>query len=410
MVKMSLINSVESEDEDEVELDKRVAEGYNWAIHGLASSPTSSPSSMPPFLPTSSSDVYSDLITLLSPSPPQILELDILPSSYPPKIHSSPPSVAIPKPLLASLFLTARHVFFSYLTSQRVIHDSDKGQGQGHASESGSSGSDPISYAAAFESTLILLLWDPNHLTAANFRKKHLLSLRNGSGSHKLHTDPSFSSSFAKCLTIELAFLTTLLTSPLPKHTKSPTLWSHRLFLLRTFGGELLPLVPIPSNDRSACAQHLPTALWEQELAIILKAAERHPRNYYSWNYARQLLYVLSIASSAETGESEGESGAAVRKCLAGRSVIVVQKWCLGHPRDISGWAFLEHTLRTLIVQEEAGTCGPTKAKAKEEKQDAKAAELVNQVMQETRHFKMRFSWKGASVEWFLTAVGDVSA
>ena len=360
---------------------------------------------MPPFLPVNSSDLYSDLLALLSPSPPQTLELDVLPSSYPPKIHSSPPSVAIPKPLLASLFLTARHVFFSHLTSQKDTYNSDTGQTQAQGS---ASASDRPTYTAAFQSTLILLLWDPNHLTAANFRKKHLISLRNGSGSHDPQPSPSPSPSFLESLNIELFFLISLLTSPLPKHTKSPTLWSHRLFLLRTFGSEVSSLENIHSNTNGISTQHPSINCWEQELAIILKAADWHPRNYYAWNYARQLLDTLSITSFAGSGECHKDLGTAVRKRLAGGSIKALQKWCLGHPRDISGWAFLEHTLRAITVHEEAETSGFTKYEM-EGKQDAEAAELVDRVIQETRHFATKFAWKGASLEWFLAAVEHIS-
>lgn len=110
-----------------------------------------------------------------------------------------------------------------------------------------------------------------------------------------------------------------------------------------------------------------------------------------------------------EISEGDGESGSTMRKRLAKGSVDVVQKWCLGHPRDISGWAFLECILRAVIARWKRETGEMVQAGFAQEKEDIDAAELVSRVTWETRHFVTKFNWKGASVEWFLSAMGNIS-
>ncbi|CAN6674207.1 hypothetical protein TRVA0_050S00936 [Trichomonascus vanleenenianus] len=72
----------------------------------------------------------------------------------------------------------------------------------------------------------------------------------------------------------ELHLLDVLFSSPLKKHTKSPMLWQHRRWLLSEMGG-------VVDMDR--------------EMAIVYRAGELHPRNYYSWAYARWLIELTSI-------------------------------------------------------------------------------------------------------------------
>lgn len=105
-----------------------------------------------------------------------------------------------------------------------------------------------------------------------------------------------------------------------------------------------------------------------------MRAGERHPRNYYAWDYARQLFATLS---EREEEGSEAE--------MARGSVEVVQKWCLAHPRDVSGWAFLAFLLARVdgVGEEERG-----------------------RVVQDTRAFVEKYKWRGESVEWFLKVMG----
>ncbi|MCJ1425231.1 hypothetical protein MMC29_003119 [Sticta canariensis] len=351
----------------------------------------------PPVAP----EIYSDFISLISATPPQILELDILPSSYPPEIHSDSLSVALPKPLLASLFLTARQVFLSYLSLQRTVCDQNEDNRKDQAgSKTKATSSNPSSYSAALDSTLVILLWDPNHLTAANFRKNYLLSLHICRS-----TSLENNGVLLEALTAEFHYLTSLLTSPLPKHTKSSTLWSHRLFLLRTFGPEIVQihsLTGFSTNTTTPLELHSQTAtLWIRELSIILTAGERHPRNYYAWNYARQLLDTLAGRDdvSPKTEKRAPETlGIEMRKCLVEDSVAAVQKWCFAHPRDISGWAFLAFLLQELHYDRTSITT----ARSATENEDA-----PKRVVAETKEFVRKFGWRGASVEWFLKAMGE---
>lgn len=397
-----------------------------------------------PAPPPTSPEVYNSLISLLSPLSPQVFELDLLPSYFPAEIHSTSSAIALPKPLLASLFLTAHHVFFSYLNTSSPEREKQQDQ-----TLYGTPTSAPA-YAAddALQAAKIILLWDPNHLTAANFRKKHLLSL-----------SPS-SSDLIQHLKGELSFLTSLLTSPLPKHTKSSTLWSHRFFLFSKFGHEIsstlvaTTLSPDSSvsnprkettfknlnnninddndNEHTNASDDGLLLLWLHELEIIMKAGDRHPKNYYAWSYARQLLTALStgeiLPSRPARRIGKHQIDATRMNEMAATSIPQVQKWCLAHPRDISGWAFLEYLLTTGLGWEREGRAEEEmemkcdgggglalegRAKGQLRRlgngiRKEEVDEIVDRVVKESEDFVSKFQWKGDSLTWFLNTMGDL--
>ncbi|KAF7866950.1 hypothetical protein EAF04_005790 [Stromatinia cepivora] len=183
-------------------------------------------------------------------------------------------SVGIPKTKLIQAFVVARQVFFKF-----------KDLGPEHSQE-------------VRDATSVILLTDSEHLTACNARKRLIQNIRNLS-----------SSELEKVLGRELYFIDSLLTSHLNRHTKSPTLWSHRRWLLEF-----------------RQSMHLPLDVPRDLEPIVMVAAERHPRNYYAWSHMRWL--VKSV-----------EGGLQTSTYLA--IIDNVKKWCLKHPGDTSGWSFL---------------------------------------------------------------------
>ncbi|KAK3304574.1 uncharacterized protein B0T15DRAFT_246337 [Chaetomium strumarium] len=151
--------------------------------------------------------------------------------------------------------------------------------------------------------TAVILLFDPEYLTAANTRKR-LLQAQISSGSD-----------VRARLETEKRFVDSLLTSRLHRHTKSPTLWSHRRWLVHMFVLLGLP-VDVLGDIRD----------------VVFVAGERHPRNYYAWCHARFLM-------GLKRGISHPSISAAV------------QAWCFQHHTDISGWSFL-----SFLLHQESGT------------------------------------------------------
>ncbi|KAH0489985.1 hypothetical protein TgHK011_001471 [Trichoderma gracile] len=150
--------------------------------------------------------------------------------------------------------------------------------------------------------TAVILLMDPEHLTAANTRKRLLQD------AIKSETD-----GIASKLQDELYFIDSLLTSRLHRHTKSPTLWSHRQWLMQQFRYYSLAIHPADTMKR-----------------VVLIAAERHPRNYYAWLHARYLT--SAVAETTPSPEQEQHLSGILQ---------AAQKWALAHHDDVSGWAFL---------------------------------------------------------------------
>lgn len=144
--------------------------------------------------------------------------------------------------------------------------------------------------------TAVILMMDPEHLTAANTRKRIIKRK-----SEQIKED---SEAAAALVASELWLIDSFLTGHLHRHTKSPTLWNHRRWLLSLHTSQISP--------------HSDISL------VVMLAAKRHPRNYYAWDHARWL-----VRSAVLSTEKQDEIALAVRG------------WCYWHPTDTSGWSFL---------------------------------------------------------------------
>jgi hypothetical protein len=154
-----------------------------------------------------------------------------------------------------------------------------------------------------FSATAIMLLMDPEHLTAANTRKRII----------KAYSDKEAADTprLEELIILEKRFIDSLLTSHLHRHTKSPTIWSHRRWLVPHFIRHRLFNIEKDISD------------------IVMVAAERHPRNYYAWHHARMLQSLVGVPAEP------------VRERLE----QAMFAWCTRHHDDVSGWSFLRHLL-----------------------------------------------------------------
>ncbi|KAK8094531.1 hypothetical protein PG997_001216 [Apiospora hydei] len=189
------------------------------------------------------STVYRDISSILNHPPGDgLLEIELLGSSHPLEagVHflQDENAIAIPKLRLVQAFFIAREILSKHLLKP-TIPPEEKTVG----------------------ATSVILLMDPEHLTATNIRKKSIVS-RLQAGALP-----------AQVLQAEQQFVDSLLTSRLHRHTKSPTLWSHRRWLIQNLGS-------LRSSER----------IRSDLTNVVMIAAERHPRNYYAWSHARWLF------------------------------------------------------------------------------------------------------------------------
>ena len=135
---------------------------------------------------------------------------------------------------------------------------------------------------------------------------------------------------------------------------------------------------------------------WKRELDIVKKAGERHPRNYYAWEYARQLFHILypPICGSGSISTARDHSQ------IMRDSLAEVHMWCLMHPRDISGWSFLA------FLSEEAR--GETHSCEEAIDNQRHLQDEITRVIWRTREWVRKYEWRGESVEWFLKVVERV--
>ncbi|KAF2202447.1 hypothetical protein GQ43DRAFT_369121 [Delitschia confertaspora ATCC 74209] len=221
--------------------------------------------------------------------------------------------LGVSKKVLAQAYLIARKVFF-------------KNQ------------NDLSLHSPTLGATDIILLFDPEHLTAANYRKKRLV---------ELHQEPSEHSNIKAALNEEIYFVTSILTSPLHRQSKSPTLWYHRLWLLNF------------AFDHKLCNRPLderPQNYARQMLNPVFKSGEQHPKNYYAWQFARNMLLPMQ--------KLPGNGAKTIWETWFDEFLLTcattVSDWCCRHPSDTSGWSYLIFLLpklrtlehRTMIIKE----------------------------------------------------------
>ncbi|EPE03173.1 hypothetical protein F503_01509 [Ophiostoma piceae UAMH 11346] len=284
---------------------------------------------------------YRAIANVLTPSSSTSarLELEFLGREYLPLPEDSPyylrdgNAVAIPKLALVLAFVVARKLL------QRLL------------SAASASGGD--SEGEKLRATAVILMMDPEHLTAANTRKRIL----------REHISNSKDAAAAAALVAnELWLIDSFLTGHLHRHTKSPTLWNHRRWLLAFSSSQEKHTVTVdPFRDITG---------------VVMVAAERHPRNYYAWDHARWL-----VGAAAATHETQN------------RLVLAVRDWCYRHHTDTSGWSFLLFLLTHAWARSERDETRPI---------SPLLAETVAQVEQMATSLR----WMGESVWVFLrTAV-----
>ncbi|KAK2027454.1 hypothetical protein LX32DRAFT_640937 [Colletotrichum zoysiae] len=250
------------------------------------------------------------------------LEIEILSPSHPlgPAEHllRDENAVAVPKLRLAQAFLFARQIFQKKLAGEVIGID------------------------LLLAATSVMLLMDPEHLTASNTRKRLLLDAISAGDDAR------------ERLAREKWFVDSLLTSRLHRHTKSPTLWSHRRWLM--------------GQCRLA---GLPVAVQQDIESIVMVAGERHPRNYYAWTHARWLTRTF-------LGDADPEELSSL--------IQSVKSWSFRHHVDVSGWSFLAHLMERL---DGCGTQTPLS------------------VFEEALRLTESLRWCNESVWWFFRTVAS---
>ncbi|KAF2642344.1 hypothetical protein P280DRAFT_467710 [Massarina eburnea CBS 473.64] len=252
---------------------------------------------------------YDHLDAFFTAHQDEVVEIEILPSGFDPTDGFSMQQgihIGIPKKVLRLAFLDARSRFFDtgyvWTVSCAPVSLEDGGLTKDMQTK--------------LQSTRIMLLFDPEHLTAANYRKRCL--------------ENRMKLMFAdKVIDHEVQFLNSILTSPLHRQSKSPTLWNHRYWLVSKY------CVPRRLNDLVDFVL--------QELGIVCKSSERHPRNYYAFGYARRLV-----------DQVKNEFRSDFPKLLT-NAVAMVGDWCLRNPSDTSGWSFLTFLLQSMPHGQDRG-------------------------------------------------------
>ncbi|KAH6688573.1 hypothetical protein F5X68DRAFT_261023 [Plectosphaerella plurivora] len=252
---------------------------------------------------------------------PELLELEILgrgqPVSQGQFYLRDGNAVGVPKLVLLQAFIVARQILQKHLLQcPREPPEGDE----------------------VLAATAVLLFMDAEHLTAANTRKRILFARQRA-----ISRDDA-----GALLDRERVFVNSLLTSRLHRHTKSPTLWSHRRWLLQRYSAAGLAV-----DGR-------------RDLRVVMTSGERHPRNYYAWCHARFVAELAVEGMSTEEQRLVWDD---------------IKKWCFAHHDDISGWSFLYH----LACRRLAG-----------------ADDALPAVVKETLEYAQALTWRNESVWWFL--------
>lgn len=273
-------------------------------------------------------NAYQELARIFRSRDSRILEVEILPPQLGPLLQDGC-SIGITKKYLVQAFVTARCIFFKHLGSMPDLDAPER------------KCLDAITQEEASIASEIILLFDCEHTTACNWRKRRLDALIKGQDLHS--TDEDGRESLIHALETERSLMTTYLCSPLHRHTKSPTLWQHRQWILNQMAALQLP-GPTVQLSQTAAAKF--QEMFQAEFAVVLRAGELHPKNYYAFSFMRR----LHVALADTLNESEQRTDSSVRLAL-----LITEKtldWCLAHPADISGWMFLLYLLETISCRE----------------------------------------------------------
>lgn len=265
----------------------------------------------------STPDIYSLLSEIFTSRLDRILEFEILPTGLGPLLQDGC-SIGISKGALVQCFVRARQIFFNRTNP-----------------------TDEESERALSVASQIILLFDCEHLTACNWRKRYLGNIIQ---SHDFRTASHADHEWlVLVLERELTLVTSFLNSPLHRHTKSPTLWGHRVWvmnqILRVQGLDPTDRIAVQARVEGQLRPNAPSLetirqLFIAELDVVLRAGELHPKNYYAFSYMRGLHGLLA-------GFVDGDAF----QCLARSVVSPALEWCLSHPKDISGWMFVFYLL-----------------------------------------------------------------
>ncbi|KAJ5179698.1 hypothetical protein N7492_002908 [Penicillium capsulatum] len=254
---------------------------------------------------TTPEHAFQQLAAVFASRGSKILEIEIIPSSLGVPFMQDGNFIGVTKKALVQAYTVARHIFCSRLVS--MSQDDLRASLVTPTAEP-----DGVSDLVVTE---IMLLFDCEHLTACNWRKRRLLAAM------------THSSNAADQIQTELTLMESFQRSPLHRHTKSPTLWSHRLWVWKQW---------LQRRDWRAEAL---LQLERDELGLVLRAAELHPKNYYAFSYLRYLHSCLAGR------HPEAQDSPTWTVQLAQALVDPVLDWCLANPRDISGWIFEQYLL-----------------------------------------------------------------
>lgn len=288
---------------------------------------------------------YTDLVAVLNSTVSMgLFKIELLPDSHPLEsglnVLVDGFTVAIPKKTLKNAFLSARQVFFDNLEHFELFEQNQE---------------------AVLDASAVLILMMPEHLTAVNARKRVIMGWESQSQEKG-----------RKRIVMDLWFLSSIFWSPLNKHTKSPTLWSHRKWLIQRVPS------PEPLQIERTCTSL--SLRREREISMIaLVAAEIHPRNYYAWRYLRWW-----IAENPDVLEDFGhcpitQSTMDLTPFGLPRLTNTITEWCLKHPSDTSGWSFLVW----LITRPDTSTDGALRL-------HGPFATVSRNVLDRTRSLKLR--------------------
>lgn len=301
---------------------------------------------------TSGNDTYSSLSDVfVNRKSDEVLEIEILTADRGPLLQDGL-CVGITKAALVKAFLLARKKFLEYLIQQKR-----------NKTNAFSDGSKELEIA-----TQIILLFDCEHVMACNWRKRYISSL-----THEFVLDRDIKLSDG-ILQKERTLITSFQCSPLHRHTKSPTLWQHRLWIMT----KLLALREEHAVNYGKSDNSLRSTILE-ELDVVCKSSQLHPRNYYAFSYMRQLHALV-----CQSWKSSSSHGMLIELAIA--MVGPMLKWCLSNPSDISGWMYLFYLLNR--------------------DNDMLQASLLEErrlVMKRTIHFAVEIAaWEGESLWTFV--------
>jgi protein prenyltransferase alpha subunit repeat containing protein 1 len=297
---------------------------------------------------TNDSSIINHITDLLNESPID-LEITVLTTSAGEEDDDEEESISTPFHLKESIVLVEQHLGIDFNCLGYITNKIKKQYYRNRKQHS----------SHLFDITSCLLLINPDHTTCYNDRRRCLLKMitekqRQSQQQQQQEEDPLIIT-----LVQEIQYMNLLMT----QHTKAPSSWSHRKFVVKRLIHYLVARLTSNEDDASSVKQTSSEIQMytkklqhfiQQELTACSSVATKYPKNYYAWTHRMWMIQLLREGLDNKNNVSDNGTTVSSLLSLLFKSIVTSEihtmwkEWIPQHPTDHSA---VHYTTQLLKLQ-----------------------------------------------------------